>query len=32
MEMHVTAFKKRFGICKMQGKGYVDGKVYPMCF
>jgi 3-hydroxyacyl-[acyl-carrier-protein] dehydratase len=27
MEMHVTAFKKRFGICKMQGKGYVDGKV-----
>ena len=27
MEMHVTNFKKRFGICKMQGKGYVDGKV-----
>merc|ERR1719231_116850 len=27
MEMHVKQFKKRFGICKMQGKGYVDGKV-----
>lgn len=27
MEMHVTAFKKKFGICKMSGKGYVDGKV-----
>jgi hypothetical protein len=21
MEMHVTAFKKKFGICKMSGKG-----------
>ena len=33
MEMHVTNFKKRFGICKMQGKGYVDGKVSkrPVC-
>jgi len=27
MEMRVTAFKKRFGICKMSGKGYVDGKI-----
>uniref|UniRef100_A0A7S1EJI0 3-hydroxyacyl-[acyl-carrier-protein] dehydratase n=2 Tax=Hemiselmis andersenii TaxID=464988 RepID=A0A7S1EJI0_HEMAN len=27
MEMRVSAFKKRFGICKMQGKGYVDGNI-----
>mmetsp|Transcript_18918 Transcript_18918/g.46441 ORF Transcript_18918/g.46441 Transcript_18918/m.46441 type:complete len:226 (+) Transcript_18918:3-680(+) len=27
MEMRVTTFKKKFGICKMQGKGYVDGQV-----
>lgn len=27
MEMKVTAFKKKFGICKMSGKGYVDGAV-----
>jgi len=27
MEMHVTNYKKKFGICKMSGKGYVDGKV-----
>mmetsp|Transcript_32327 Transcript_32327/g.50382 ORF Transcript_32327/g.50382 Transcript_32327/m.50382 type:complete len:222 (-) Transcript_32327:62-727(-) len=27
MEMKVTNYKKRFGICKMQGKGYVDGKI-----
>lgn len=27
MEMRTTAFKKRFGICKMSGKGYVDGNI-----
>eukprot|EP00290_Baffinella_frigidus_P009446 CAMPEP_0180140594 /NCGR_PEP_ID=MMETSP0986-20121125/14339_1 /TAXON_ID=697907 /ORGANISM="non described non described, Strain CCMP2293" /LENGTH=231 /DNA_ID=CAMNT_0022083153 /DNA_START=18 /DNA_END=713 /DNA_ORIENTATION=+ len=27
MEMKVKVFKKKFGICKMEGKAYVDGKI-----
>ncbi|CAM9217395.1 unnamed protein product, partial [Phaeothamnion confervicola] len=27
MEMELTAWKERFGIAKMTGKGYVDGKL-----
>ena len=27
MEMELTAFKPRFGLCKMKGKSYVDGQL-----